>query len=80
VAHFTKTGRIVLEPEELFKEASWFAVMMGQGLVPTDYNPLIDVISAADNHAHLQRVRQQIAASVAAMRSHEEYIQMRLKQ
>jgi tryptophan halogenase len=80
LAHFVKTGRIVLEPEELFKEASWFAVMMGQGLAPTDYNPLLDGISAADNKAHLQRVREQIAAALATMRPHEDYIQMRLQQ
>jgi tryptophan halogenase len=80
VAHFTRTGRIVLGPEELFKEASWFAVMMGQGLTPADYNPLLDVVSEADNKAHLQRVRQQITAALATLRPHEDYIQMRLQQ
>jgi hypothetical protein len=34
MAHFTRTGRIVLTTDELFKEASWFAIMMGQGLQP----------------------------------------------
>jgi tryptophan halogenase len=76
-AHFTRTGRIVLAPEELFKEASWFAVMMGQGLVPTDYNPLLDCISTEENRSHLQRVKQQISAALSSMPRHEEYIQRR---
>jgi len=78
-AHFTHTGRIVLQPEELFKEASWFAVMRGQGFVPSDYNPLLDCISDADNRSHLLHVKQQISAALTSMPRHEEYIQRGLR-
>jgi tryptophan halogenase len=77
--HFRDTGRIVLESEDLFKEASWFAVMMGQGLKPADYNPLLDSISAEENLAHLRRTRGQIVAALATMPRHRDYIQQRLK-
>jgi tryptophan halogenase len=73
-AHFTRTGRIVLSTDELFRESSWFAVMMGQGLRATDYNPLLDSFTEADNTAHLARVRQQIAQAAASLPSHEEYL------
>ena len=73
-AHFTRTGRIVLTTDELFRESSWFAVMMGQGLRATDYNPLLDSVSAADNSAHLAQVRGQIARAAASLPSHEEYL------
>jgi tryptophan halogenase len=76
---FRNTGRIVLETEELFKEASWFAVMMGQGLEPTDYNPLLDSISREENQAHLRRIRGQIATALMTMPRHRDYIQQRLK-
>lgn len=79
LAHFTHTGRIVLATDELFKEASWFAVMMGQGLEPTDYNPLLDTLSAEENRAHLARVEQQIGAALETMTLHEEYIRKQLK-
>ena len=79
LAHFTHTGRIVLATDELFKEASWFAVMMGQGVEPTDYNPLLDTLSAEENRAHLARVEQQIGAAVGTMTLHEEYIRKQLK-
>jgi tryptophan halogenase len=74
MAHFSRTGRIVLATDELFKEASWFAIMMGQGVKPADYNPLLDSISAQENQAHLLRVKQQISAALGAMQSHEDHI------
>lgn len=77
-AHFTRTGRIVRGTEELFKEASWFAVMTGQGLLPTDYNPLLDSISDEENRVHLQSIKQQISAAVASMEGHEDHIQRQL--
>jgi tryptophan halogenase len=80
MAHFTATGRIVLTTDELFKEASWFAVMMGQGLEPTDYNPLLDCIPPEENRAHLLRIRQQIVAALGTMPRHEDYISMALGQ
>jgi tryptophan 7-halogenase len=80
MAHFTHTGRIVLATDELFKEASWFAVMMGQGLEPTDYNPLLDSLSAEENRAHLSRIEQQIATVLGSMTRHADYIRRQLRQ
>jgi tryptophan halogenase len=80
MAHFTHTGRIVLTTDEIFKEASWFAVMMGQGLQPTDYNPLLDSLSPEENRAHLLRIEQQIATALGSMARHEDYIRKQLRQ
>jgi tryptophan halogenase len=78
--HFTDTGRIVLTTDEIFKEASWFAVMMGQGLEPADYNPLLDSLSAEENSAHLARIEQQIATALGPMMRHEDYIRRQVQQ
>lgn len=72
--HFTRTGRIVLTTDELFREASWFAVMMGQGLHACDYNPLIDTIPAAENQTYLRHLRAQIAQAASTLPSHQDYI------
>lgn len=56
VDQFRTSGRIMLSTDELFRDASWFAVLDGQGVVPRDYNPLADGLSAADNLAHLRAV------------------------
>ena len=80
MAHFTHTGRIVLTTDEIFKEASWFAVMMGQGLQPTDYNPLLDSVPAGENQAHLARIERQIASALGPMTLHEDYIRQQFRQ
>jgi tryptophan halogenase len=71
--HFAHSGRIMLSPEELFREPSWFAVLLGQGHRPADYNPLIDTIASTDNFAHLRRTRDEIRAGVAKMPDHLSY-------
>ncbi len=68
--HFARSGRIVLSPEELFRDASWFAVLVGQGHQPKDYNPLIDSISSEQNKVHLRQVKKEIRQAVARMPDH----------
>ncbi|WP_375391882.1 tryptophan halogenase family protein [uncultured Sphingomonas sp.] len=68
---FRRTGRIVLGTDELFREASWFAVLMGQGIAPRDYNPLMDAVPAGAALAHLAQVKQAIRAAAERMPSHE---------
>jgi tryptophan halogenase len=71
---FARTGRIILATDELFKEASWFAVLLGQGHSARDYNPLIDSISSAENSEHLRRIREGIQALCAKMRPHASFL------
>jgi tryptophan halogenase len=71
---FAQSGRIIISTDELFKESSWFAVLMGQGHEPRDYNPLIDGISSADNTEHLRRLKDGIQAICAKMRPHETFL------
>jgi tryptophan halogenase len=67
---FRSSGRIVLSAEELFRDASWFAVLLGQGHQPRDYNPLIDSIASAENLAHLRRVKDEIRQVASRMPDH----------
>jgi tryptophan halogenase len=67
---FRRSGRIVLTAEELFRDASWFAVLLGQGHEPRDYNPLIDSIASPENLAHLRRVKEEIRQIAARMPDH----------
>jgi tryptophan 7-halogenase len=71
---FARTGRIILATDDLFKESSWFAVLCGQGHSASDYNPLIDSISSADNSEHLRRLKDGIQAISAKMRPHAAFL------
>jgi tryptophan halogenase len=72
--HFARTGRIVLSAEELFRDASWFAVLVGQGHVAADYNPLIDSIDGPTNLAYLQRMKAEIKSIAAKLPSHQQFL------
>ncbi len=74
---FRRTGRIVLDTDELFREASWFAVMMGQGVHPTGFNPLVQSFSEADDLRHFQSLQDKIAAFATAAPTHLDALKKR---
>ena len=64
---YRRTGRLMLDPEGLFRDASWFAVLTGQGFRAEDWNPMLDASSAEDNRRHVEAVRAAIRSSVAKL-------------
>jgi tryptophan halogenase len=75
---FAGHGRIVPEPEDLFVEMNWLQILHGQGLRPLGYHPLVDLANTEEVCRYLERVRTQIALSVAQMPDHARYIAQRL--
>ena len=69
--HYRRTGRLMLGADELFRDASWLAVLNGQGIEAADYNPLADVIDAATNRAQVQQVAEVIARAAPTLPSHQ---------
>jgi tryptophan halogenase len=71
---FESYGRVFRENEELFNDTSWFAVMVGQGIKPRTYDPLVDVMSVEELRERLGHIRQVIATSAASMPDHWDFI------
>jgi tryptophan 7-halogenase len=71
---FARSGRIVLTSDELFRDASWFAVLVGQGHIAQDYNPLIDSVEARANLAYLQQIKSEIRSLAAKLPPHESFL------
>ncbi|WP_026173089.1 tryptophan halogenase family protein [Asticcacaulis benevestitus] len=71
---FARQGNANVRPTELFKESSWFAVLLGQGLVPRDYHPVADVISEADLKRRLDKIRANITERVKGLPTHNDFI------
>ena len=59
---------------ELFKDASWFAVLVGQGMEPVSYNPGADLMPEDEFRWRMDRIREGTAAMAGVMPSHEAYI------
>ncbi|MFM8586524.1 MAG: tryptophan halogenase family protein [Gammaproteobacteria bacterium] len=67
-------GRTVREGNELFAEVSWLQVMHGQGMRPTAWHPLADVLPEDEVARYLENIRQTILKCVAVMPEHSEFI------
>jgi tryptophan halogenase len=71
---FASHGRIVPEQDDLFVEMNWLQVLHGQGVKPAGHHPLVDLANTEEVCRYLERVRSDIARSVAQMPGHAEYI------
>jgi len=71
---FRDSGRFYRNAEEMFALTSWVQVMIGQGIVPTGYHPLVDAVADRDLAQLGDSVRGVIASCVAAMPPHEQFI------
>ena len=71
IAQYRRSGRLILDPEDLFREASWLAVLNGQGIEPRGYNPLADAIDSAANRAQVQQIADIVARAAPTLPSHD---------
>jgi tryptophan halogenase len=58
----------------MFRERSWAAVMLGQGIEPAGYHPFVDNLSDPQLQGLMQQVKTNVARIVAASPSHQEFL------
>ena len=71
-AQYRRSARLMLGADELFREASWLAVLNGQGIEAADYNPLADTLDAAINVAQVRQVAEVIARAAPTLPRHDD--------
>lgn len=71
---FKQTGRIFKVPTELFGENSWSQVMLGQGLMPEQYHPIVNMMSDDELNSFLRGIEQYVNTLVAQLPSHQDFI------
>ncbi len=74
IALFRENGRIFRHEDELFSEASWLAVLLGQGIVPRRYDPLADTVDEGDVRQTLARMAPFIRQAAEKMPTHSAYL------
>jgi tryptophan 7-halogenase len=72
---FRGKGRVLQEPENLFNEHSWIAVMLGQGINPMAYDPLVDSLQVDNLRRFVLHVRDVTARTASAMPLHQDFIE-----
>jgi tryptophan halogenase len=74
IALFRATGRLFQDPLDIFKDASWLQVLVGQGVVPQDHHPLAN----APDEQELRKMLQEIAGAkrqpLAQMPGHDAFL------
>lgn len=58
----------------MFAEISWVQVMVGQGILPRAYHPLVDQVPDHDAERFLASVAQTIGHCVDVMPTHQQFI------
>jgi tryptophan halogenase len=71
---FRETGKVFVKSYELFSEASWLQVMVGQGLIPENYHPVANEIPADDLVKFLAEIRTQVNQNLPKMPTHKDYL------
>ncbi len=73
IEHFRRFGRLVQREYDLFGQASWLAVHVGQFNLPERPDPLIHY-RGVDAIAWLGKLRDALAAAAAQLPTHRQYI------
>ncbi len=71
---FKARGEVMARHLELFKETSWYAVLVGQGLEPEGYHPVADAISEDELRLRLTKIRNGVQQRVNGMPEHREFV------
>ncbi len=71
---FRRFGRLTIEQDDLFKEASWTAVLIGQGMVPERYDPLTDSFELSSLRAVMADIRTAVASTAERMPTQQEFV------
>lgn len=74
IALFREDGRYFRNGEDFFALPSWVQVMLGQGIVPKGYHPMVDEMPEERLLDHVESVRTMLAHAVAAMPTHQQWI------
>ncbi len=70
---YRATGRVVQQGPEAFTDLDWFFLLEGMGLVPRDYDPLVDTVDFEQVKRLMVAISQKISADVAAAPTHDSF-------
>ncbi|QJR80663.1 tryptophan 7-halogenase [Alteromonas pelagimontana] len=71
---FQQSGKTLKLAEELFGETSWVQVMLGQGLMPKQYHPIVDLMSDKELKDFLDTIKAGVKRKVNNWPNHLDFI------
>ena len=73
LALYRASGRIVQQRPEYFTDLDWFWILEGAGVIPRDYDPLVDSVDFEQVKRLMLAISQKITADVAAAPTHDSF-------
>ncbi len=74
MALFASHGRLFRDQHDLFSEANWVQVMMGQGLVPNNHSVMADRLSEAQLNQLLTNIKGLVGRMTDGLSGHDDFI------
>jgi tryptophan halogenase len=71
---FRARGRLFRYEDELFADANWIAVMIGQNILPESYDPLADAVDIRAVRAQFERMQALFRKAAEAMPTHRAFL------
>lgn len=71
---FRSSGQAAVQQTEMFREPSWFAVLMGQGFYPKDHHPVAEILPAEELSRRMAHIRRSVRQRVDSMPRHDDFI------
>ena len=74
IALFQEHGRVLIEPDDLFKEMSWVQVLLGQGIMPRAASPLTRVLNDAQIDEVMANLKTIINRAAGSLPDHAAFL------
>ena len=72
---FRGNGTVLPDPDDLFTDHSWISVLLGQGVTPAGYDPLVDSLPLENLRGFMRHVKDVTSRTAAAMPEHAAFIE-----
>ncbi|MDP4537916.1 tryptophan 7-halogenase [Alkalimonas collagenimarina] len=74
IAVFANSGRVFREQDELFAEVAWQQVLIGQGMIPDDYHPLVNALTEPQLQELLEQLKAIMTMTSDKLGSHDAFL------
>jgi tryptophan halogenase len=71
---FKDSGRIFQKDNDIFTENSWSQVMLGQGLMPEEFHPIVNMMTDKELENFLNSIKASVNNLVDQLPSHQQFI------
>jgi tryptophan 7-halogenase len=70
---YRATGRVSIRGEEAFSDLDWFWILDGAGVIPRDYDPLVDTVDFEQVKRLMLAISQKVSADVSSAPTHDSF-------